>query len=138
MIHVQALDHIVLNVADVERTLHFYHDGLGLAVERLDAYHAGDAPFPSVRVNADTIIDLFPPTLSGQTTATHTNANANANVDHLCLVVTDPIETLQAHLATIGVPIERGPTNVFGAHGIGTSVYIRDPDHTLVELRTYS
>lgn len=133
MIHVQALDHIVLNVADVERTLHFYHEGLGLAVERLDAYRAGDAPFPSVRVNADTIIDLFPPTLSGTTAATRTNAN----VDHLCLVVTDSIETLQEHLAAIGVPIERGPTNVFGAHGIGTSVYVRDPDHTLVELRTY-
>jgi catechol 2,3-dioxygenase-like lactoylglutathione lyase family enzyme len=134
MIHVQALDHIVLNVADVDRTLRFYHEGLGLTAERLEAYRAGDAPFPSVRVNADTIIDLFPPALSGTTASTHTNAN----VDHLCLVVTDPIETLQHHLAAIGVPIERGPTKVFGAHGIGTSVYVRDPDHTLVELRTYT
>ncbi|HYZ16763.1 MAG TPA: VOC family protein [Candidatus Acidoferrum sp.] len=135
MIHVEALDHIVLNVADVDRTLHFYHDVLGLAVERLEAYRAGEAPFPSVRVNAGTIIDLFPPQLSG--TSPSTTTTTTTNVDHLCLVVTDPIEALQRHIADNGIPIERGPTNVFGARGIGTSVYIRDPDDTLVELRTY-
>jgi glyoxylase I family protein len=134
MIHVQALDHIVLNVANVDRTLRFYSEGLGLAVERLEEYRRGEAPFPSVRVNPDTIIDLFPPALSGTTGSRSTSTN----LDHVCLVFTDRIETLQEHLAGIGVAVERGPTEVFGARGIGTSVYVRDPDHTLVELRTYT
>lgn len=133
MIHVQALDHVVLNVTNVERTLRFYGEGLGLSVERLEEYRRGEVPFPSVRVNAQTIIDLFPPELSGSSGSN----GRSTNVDHLCLVCADPIEALQAHLASIGVAIERGPTEVFGARGIGTSVYVRDPDHTLVELRTY-
>ena len=52
------LDHIALNVRDVDSMLRFV---LGLKPERLNLYQEQKAPFPSVRVNADTIIDLFPP-----------------------------------------------------------------------------
>jgi catechol 2,3-dioxygenase-like lactoylglutathione lyase family enzyme len=137
MLHIEELDHIVLRVADVERAVRFYSDGLGLPTERLDAYRSGNAPFPSVRITPDTIIDLFPPNLGTDPNTAATTAT-RPNLDHVCLVCADPIETLQAHVAALGLPIETGPTRVFGARGTGTSIYIRDPDNTLIELRTYT
>jgi catechol 2,3-dioxygenase-like lactoylglutathione lyase family enzyme len=133
MIHVRELDHVVLNVADVDRTLRFYVDGLGLAAERLEAYRSGECGFPSVRVSEGTIIDLFPPSANRDL-----GAGERVNLNHLCLVVTEPIDAVQQHLAAIGVAIETGPVRGFGARGTGTSVYVRDPDGTQVELRTYA
>lgn len=134
MIHVRELDHLVLNVADVDRALRFYADGLGLAPERLAEYRRGECGFPSVRVTGDTIIDLFPPAARGGTRA----EGERVNLDHLCLVIEEPIGAVQEHLAAIGIAVEKGPVRVFGAHGTGTSVYVRDPDGTLVELRSYA
>ncbi|HTJ25345.1 MAG TPA: VOC family protein [Candidatus Limnocylindria bacterium] len=122
---------MVLNVRDVDRSLGFYAGGLGLAVERLAEFHRGEAPFPSVRVNGQTIIDLFPPALHAPT------APSGVNLHHLCLVVTETIDELRAQLDEIGAPIDEGPVRVFGARGIGTSYYTRDPDGNGVELRTY-
>jgi catechol 2,3-dioxygenase-like lactoylglutathione lyase family enzyme len=133
MIHVRALDHIVLNVADVDRALRFYADGLGLVPERLEEYRRGECPFPSVRVSADTIVDLFPPAMRKDAPA----SGERANLDHFCLVVEEQLDTVQEHLAALGVAIENGPVRVFGARGTGTSVYVLDPDGTLVELRSY-
>ena len=54
------MDHIVLNVEDTEKMMAFYCDVLEMKPERLREYREGEAPFPSVRLNSDTIIDLFP------------------------------------------------------------------------------
>ena len=54
-LRVTGLDHVVLNVADVERSLAFYCDELGLAPERVDEWRRGEVLFPSVRVDAHTI-----------------------------------------------------------------------------------
>ena len=54
------MDHIVLNMEDEDKMITFYSKVLMLPTERLDEYRAGKVPFPSVRLNADTIIDLFP------------------------------------------------------------------------------
>ena len=58
-VHASAFDHLVLVCTDVERSLAWYLDELGLAPERVDEWRAGEVPFPSVRINADTIIDLI-------------------------------------------------------------------------------
>ena len=52
-VHVVGFDHVVLNVADVERTLSFYCDRLGLTGERVDEWRDGNAPFPSARRERD-------------------------------------------------------------------------------------
>jgi len=54
------MDHMVLNVKNDERMIDFYSKVMLFAPERLEEYRAGEAPFPSVRLNSDTIIDLFP------------------------------------------------------------------------------
>ena len=117
------LDHIVLNVADVERSIRFYCDELGLAGERIEAWRRQEVFFPSVRVNAGTIVDLL------QT------ARTGANVDHFCLVVA-PTD-FDALKASGRFDVVDGPDRRFGARGDGTSLYIRDPDGNTVELRYY-
>ena len=119
---VTGLDHVVLNVDDVHRSLRFYVDTLGMEPVRLAEWEAGEAPFVSVRVDGGTIIDLITLERSGQ------------NVDHLCLVVEDDVDEL-AETGTFAV--EHGPADLFGARGQGRSIYVRDPDENLVELRNY-
>lgn len=131
MLNVRELDHVVLNVADVDRSIEFYGDKLGLPVERLDAYRRGEVPFPSIRITADTIIDLFPPSMHGN------SDGSSPNMNHICLVTTNTIDEIRSHLDAIGAPIDRGPVEVFGARGDGVSYYTRDPDGNGIELRTY-
>lgn len=125
-VRVTEFDHLVLGCADVERTLAWYVDRLGLAPDRVDEWRRGEAPFPSVRVNADTIIDLIP--ASGPT-------NEGDRLDHICLVVE---ATDLAALAVSGAfDVVEGPVHRSGARGVGTSLYVRDPDGLVVELRHY-
>ena len=64
------MDHIVLNVEDDEKMIAFYSKVLMFAPERLEEYRTGDVPFPSVRLNSDTVIDLFPKKLWQQSAQT--------------------------------------------------------------------
>ena len=59
-LRVTEMDHIVLCTRHVDRAIEFYERILGLAAERLAEFRAGEAPFPSVRINPGTIIDLLP------------------------------------------------------------------------------
>ena len=127
-LHVLALDHIVLECADVETTLAWYLDVLGLQPVRVDEWHRGEAPFPSVRVSADTIIDL----IRG---ATASNGGSGGRLDHFCVVV-EPVD-LEAVASSGTFDVVEGPATRYGARGNGTSLYVRDPDGTVVELRHY-
>ena len=122
-LRVVGFDHIVLNVADVERSLVFYCDTLGLEPVRVDEWRAGAAPFPSARVDAGTIIDLLQAPRAG------------ANLDHFCLVV-EPAD-FAAVAAGGELEVVDGPGPRFGAQGVATSLYVRDPDGNTVELRWY-
>ena len=126
MVRVTGLDHIVLRVADVERSLAWYQDRLGLAGERVDEWRRGEVPFPSVRVDAGTLVDL----LAGAPTGT--------NLDHFCLVVDDADLDALAASGDFDV-VGDGPIDgLFGARGYARSLYVRDPDGFVVELRTYA
>ncbi|MCQ4043031.1 VOC family protein [Streptantibioticus rubrisoli] len=119
-------DHLVLNVTDIERSLAFYRDKLGLAPVRVDEWRAGKAPFPSVRVSPTTIIDLVQP--PGDTAQ-------GSNVDHICLVV-EPLDWQQV-VDSGEFTVLDGPGPRFGARGTAQSLYVRDPDGNTVELRWY-
>ncbi|MFZ0681480.1 MAG: VOC family protein [Candidatus Cybelea sp.] len=128
-----SLDHIVLNVSDVDRSLAFYVDGLGLEPVRLGEYRRGDVKFPSVRVDAGTLIDLFSPEMRSGT------APPNAsNLNHFCLVVEGGIDEILARARAMNATVDEGPIEVFGARGNGRSIYISDPDHNKIELRSYA
>jgi catechol 2,3-dioxygenase-like lactoylglutathione lyase family enzyme len=133
MFTIREMDHIVLNVRDMERVLDFYTQVLGLQAERLEEFRLGKVPFPSVRVNHDTVIDLFP-----VSAATQGEKTALASLNHFCLVIdkTDMQRVIE-HLQQHGVTIEQGPVPRWGAHGNGTSIYFADPEQRQIEIRYY-
>ncbi len=121
MLRVTALDHVVFNVTDVERSLAWYMNELGLEGVQVEKWRRGEFPFPSVRVSPDTIIDLMQTERTGE------------NVNHVCLAIekTD----LNALAASGRFEVRSGPVSRFGARGQGTSIYVRDPDGNVIELK---
>ncbi|MEJ2163978.1 MAG: VOC family protein [Desulfobacterales bacterium] len=129
------MDHIVLNVEDDEKMITFYSQVLMLRPERLEEFHAGKVPFPSVRLNADTIIDLFPKNMWQKDAQ---DRRGYGNLNHFCIALSKrEWADLLKRLKTADVAIEQGPVPRWGAHGNGTSVYFRDPEHNLIEARHY-
>src|ERR671914_2947704 len=106
MFKISAMDHIVLNVPDIERSMAFYTRVLGLEPERWEEFRQGKVPFPSVRVSLETVIDLFP-MKPGETLA---HGEELHNLNHFTMVVDAlDFEAFQKHLAEQGVKIEEGP-----------------------------
>jgi catechol 2,3-dioxygenase-like lactoylglutathione lyase family enzyme len=135
-IKITELDHIVLNVADIERSLKFYIDVLGLHGERVDEFKAGKVGFPSVRINGDTIIDLFP--TRGLENAVTPGDKRPGNLNHFCMVVDrQDFAGIVDYLAQHGITVREGPISRWGARGRATSVYFLDPDGNEVEIRCY-
>ena len=132
LVKITEMDHIVLRVKDVEASMKFYVEVLGLQPERVDQWKAGEVRFPSARLNPDTIIDFF---ASDQETIGREGVK---NQDHYCMVIekTD-MEELKAKFEAMGVDIQAGPGKRWGSHGDGISLYIYDPDNNVVELRHY-
>ncbi len=132
LVTITEMDHIVLRVKDVETSLRFYSETLGMKTERVEQWRAGEIRFPSVRLNDDTIIDFF---ASNQEPIGRDGAR---NLDHYCMVIepTD-MEELKSKFEAIGVGIQAGPGKRWGSHGDGISLYIYDPDDNVVELRHY-
>ncbi len=123
VVRVTDFDHLVLNVADVERSLDFYCGPLGLEPVQVYEWRAGKVPFPSVRVTDRTIIDLVG------------KPRGESNVDHICLVV-EPLDW-QEVIDSGTFTVLAGPVSRSGARGQATSVYVADPDGNTVELRWY-
>ena len=120
---ITGLDHIVLKVSDMERSVAWYADVLGLDTVRLEEWRRGEAPFVSMRVDASTVIDLQLGDVTG------------INMDHFAMVV-DDVDLVE--LAASGrMGIVPAPRQLFGARGVGLGIYVRDPDGHTVELRTY-
>ena len=132
LVKITEMDHIVLRNKDVETTLRFYTEVLGMQAERVEQWRAGEVRFPSARLNADTIIDFF------GTDQEPIGKDGAKNQDHFCMVIepTD-MEELKAKFEAMGVEIQAGPGKRWGSHGDGISLYIYDPDGNVVELRHY-
>jgi catechol 2,3-dioxygenase-like lactoylglutathione lyase family enzyme len=129
------LDHIVLNVGDIDRSLKFYTEVLGLKGERVEEFRAGKVSFPSVRINDQTIIDLFP---RKNDPAKLAPEKVSRNLNHFCLVVGPAdFSGIVDYLQGNKVVIREGPVSRWGAQGRATSVYFFDPDGNEVEIRCY-
>jgi extradiol dioxygenase family protein len=101
----------------------------------VEEYRAGRVPFPSVRLNSDTVIDLFPKRMWQQSAQ---GGQGRENLNHFCIALgKETWEKLLERLQANKVAIEEGPTLGWGAHGTGTSIYFRDPEGNLIEARYY-
>ena len=117
---IRHIDHVVLYVADQERSVRFYEDVLGCRVVRrnpkANLVHLGAGA---------SMIDLLP----------KPDGSSGRNVDHVALRI-DPFDAdaLIRHLAGFGIT----PGEVrdrFGAEGTGPSLYFDDPDGNTIELK---
>ena len=125
MVQVTGFDHIVLNVADVEVSAAWYQDKLGLELVRIEEWRRGEVLFPSLRIDATTLIDLLAAERTGE------------NLNHFAVVVdTDDLQAVvdRGEFDLAGPPY---PSDLFGARGQGLGIYVKDPDGNTVELRTY-
>jgi glyoxylase I family protein len=128
---VHRIDHVVLRVRNPRASIAFYRDVLGCNLVRerpdLGLFHirAGASMIDLVDVDGEL----------GRRGGAAPGQDAR-NVDHVCLRVEPFDETLlRQHLMARGViPIGAASRN-FGAEGDGLSLYIRDPDGNIVELK---
>lgn len=122
----ERIDHLVLTVADIPRTVDFYQRVLGMRHEVFGEGRSAQA-FGQQKLNLHQAGREFEPK------AAHPLPGA---ID-LCLVTTWPLDRLLAHLAAEGVAVEEGPVRRTGALGPIESVYVRDPDGNLIEIGRY-
>jgi glyoxylase I family protein len=120
---IRELDHVVLRCRDQARMLDFYTRILGLAEER----RIDRIGLIQLRAGAG-MIDLVP--------ATDPRVESGLNVDHFCLGLEiaelgDAVRYLRAN----AVEIVDEPAMRYGARGMGLSIYLRDPEGNLVELK---
>ena len=124
------IDHVVLRIADLEKSLHFYRDVLGCTLDKVQEAIG----LWQVRAGAS-LIDLVP--LSGMLGAKGGAGPGGEarNLDHFALQVTPFDEgAIRAHLAEHGVVVVEAGQR-YGAQGTGPSVYVLDPDGNTVELK---
>lgn len=123
---IDRLDHLVLTVADIERTVAFYRGVLGMEPVSFgggrQALHFGHS-----KINLHQVGHEFEPK------ARHPVAGSA----DLCLIAADPLDAVSRELAEHGVAIEEGPVERTGALGRMRSVYLRDPDGNLIEISNY-
>ncbi|HEY1997040.1 VOC family protein [Paraburkholderia sp.] len=126
-----SIDHIVLNVADVEASAAWYVRVLGM--QRVD-FDSRSGTRVAVHFGTHKI-NLRPH--DAGTLAWFTSAAPVPGSADLCFVTRANPEAVKAHWLAEGVEIEEGPVARAGARGPMTSVYCRDPDGNLIEVATY-
>ena len=134
MLTVRRMDHLVLTCRNVKATIRFYTEVLGMREVTFGAGRKALA-FGQQKLNLHAVGQ----TAGGKTgsVAAVAHSPTPGSVD-LCLIVNESVDSVLAHLAACGVPIEEGPVMRTGALGPIESVYIRDPDGNLIELARYA
>lgn len=131
---VQALDHLVVNVTDVEASAAWYQRVLGM--RRADVPPAAGKPPRTEMRFGEQKINLRPVAANKEDwfTADHELAGS----DDLCFLTTSRPDEVVRHLEAEGVVIVTGPGERKGARGTLISVYCRDPDGSLIEIASYA
>jgi catechol 2,3-dioxygenase-like lactoylglutathione lyase family enzyme len=119
------LDHLVLTVADLDATINFYKNTLGMEAVTFDGRQA--LKFGQQKINLHLAGHEFEPKA----------AHATPGSADICFITKDPLEEVIQHLGKLSIPIEKGPVNKTGAVGKLLSVYFRDPDKNLIEVSNY-
>ena len=120
-------DHLVINTRNPDRALAFYRDVLGLEILREEEYRAGKVGFASVRITPETIIDVRP---------FNSDEEFVKNVDHICVrIAPTDMERMKEQLRGYGTDTDDDINVRWGAQGYGESLYIRDPEGQMIELK---
>lgn len=122
---IKALDHLVLTVRDLNATIRFYQNGLGMEVrrfgkdgERLALY------FGAQKINLHERGKEFEPKAE----------NPTPGAADLCFLTDQPVTELMTKLGAAGLSVIEGPVQRSGATAAILSIYLRDPDGNLIEI----
>jgi catechol 2,3-dioxygenase-like lactoylglutathione lyase family enzyme len=129
----ERLDHLVLNVRDVEVSAAWY--GRVLGMEREDFDPGRGKPRRTALKFGRQKINLRP--VDAGIDDWFTAAHPAAGVADLCFITAEGPVRVVAHLNSCGVAVEEGPVRRQGALGPIHSVYCRDPDGSLIEIASY-
>lgn len=127
MITISHIDHLVLTVQDIDATIAFYTDILGMAVVTF-ADNRKALVFGQQKINLHEKGKEFEPKAQ----------NPTCGSADLCFITPTEITSVKASLEQKGIIIEEGIVTRTGAVGVIQSVYFRDPDHNLIEVSCYS
>jgi glyoxylase I family protein len=131
---INGIDHVVLRVRDLPRSLEFYRDVLGCTLER-EQPELGLTQLRAGRCLIDLVTAEGPlGSRRGTLAGAGAGAGAGPNLEHFCLSIA-PFEesALAQQLTAAGVCVHE-PGSRYGADGAGRSFYIEDPDGNRVEL----
>ena len=120
------IDHLVLTVKDIGKTVHFYENYLGFKKETFSGGRTA-LQFSDGKINLHQYGNEFEPKA-----ATPTPGSAD-----LCFIADEEIADLMPALLAKGIKIIKGPVIKIGSQGEINSFYIRDPDNNLIEIANY-
>ncbi|MCV3327155.1 VOC family protein [Pediococcus ethanolidurans] len=124
--NVREIDHIVLTVTNIEKSLRFYHEVFDMPILTFD----GDRKAVlcgKQKINFQVVDHPHEPVADKPTPGSA----------DLCIVVKDKLPEVINHFKSYYVNIIEGPVQKTGAHGKLTSIYVRDPDNNLIEISNY-
>ena len=124
---VNRLDHLVLTVSNIEKTVSFYEKVLGM--KRIEFGEGRLALiFGNQKINLHQLGNEFEPKAG----------NVRLGSADLCFILNTPLDEAKAHIEDCGVKIIDGPIKRMGATGNIISLYFRDPDKNLIEVSNYN
>jgi catechol 2,3-dioxygenase-like lactoylglutathione lyase family enzyme len=118
----EQLDHFVLTVANIDATIDFYTEVLGMEVVTFDKRKA--LAFGIQRINLHQRGHEFDPKA----------AHPTPGSADLCFITTTPLSDVIEYLTSQRIHVEQGPVDRPGAIGNLKSIYLRDPDRNLIEI----
>ena len=126
MIKISHLDHLVLTVKDIDKTVDFYTKVLGMEKEIFKSSRVA-LKFGNQKINLHKLGAEFEPKAF----------NVKDGSADLCFILNTPLNEAKNYIESIGIKIEEGIVSRTGAMGEIESIYLRDPDKNLIELSNY-
>ena len=126
MIKISHLDHLVLIVKDIDKTVEFYINVLGMEKKIFKSSRVA-LKFGNQKINLHKLGAEFEPKAF----------NVKDGSADLCFIINTPLNEAKNHIESLGVKIEEGIVSRTGAMGEIESIYLRDPDKNLIELSNY-
>ena len=123
---IKSLDHLVLTVKDIAKTVEFYTTILGMQKEIFKQNRVA-LKFGSQKINLHQLGAEFEPKAY----------NVKEGSADLCFVTQMSVTDFKAHIESLGVKVIEGPIKRTGAVGEINSIYVRDPDGNLIEIANY-
>ena len=126
MININRLDHLVLTVKDIDATVTFYTQVLGMKKEVFKESRVA-LKYGNQKINLHQLSNEFEPKAQ----------NVKEGSADLCFIIDTPLKEAKEYIESLNIEIIDGIVNRTGAQGKIQSIYLRDPDMNLIELSNY-